>query len=303
MFGLTATTVGGCPPPEPTASTSTTSGSVSGPPLLWLNGSGSTIAQIAPLLGPYTDRFEVHLANVLCFALFVATLFLLAFMPPFQAGRSPLSPSAIGTGETTMTVEPGDTQVELGSSLLVLAHMPATVPPQATLNFQLATGEQTQLSANLNDLVFGGRIPVIDQPLEYWVALTDQTSPKYRVSVFEYPRLERTDAKTCFSRLHEAGGPRRAGHTHGVLLEGTTLTLQCFLNKTVVSATLIDAKDAAAKPIALAPAPDEPLRYEATWTCLSTLEAGAARRSQPDQSKVGAVQHPRDSVEYLRQVY
>jgi pimeloyl-ACP methyl ester carboxylesterase len=31
----------------------------SGPPLLWLNGSGSTIAQVAPLLGPYTDRFEV----------------------------------------------------------------------------------------------------------------------------------------------------------------------------------------------------------------------------------------------------
>ena len=31
----------------------------SGPPLLWLNGSGSTIEQVAPLLGPYTDRFEV----------------------------------------------------------------------------------------------------------------------------------------------------------------------------------------------------------------------------------------------------
>jgi pimeloyl-ACP methyl ester carboxylesterase len=31
----------------------------SGPPLLWLNGSGSTVEQIAPLLRPYTDRFEV----------------------------------------------------------------------------------------------------------------------------------------------------------------------------------------------------------------------------------------------------
>ena len=31
----------------------------SGPPLLWLNGSGSTVAQVAPLLRPYTDRFEV----------------------------------------------------------------------------------------------------------------------------------------------------------------------------------------------------------------------------------------------------
>jgi 3-oxoadipate enol-lactonase len=31
----------------------------SGPPLLWLNGSGSTVEQVAPLLRPYTDRFEV----------------------------------------------------------------------------------------------------------------------------------------------------------------------------------------------------------------------------------------------------
>ena len=31
----------------------------SGPPLLWLNGSGSTVEQVAPLLRPYTDRFDV----------------------------------------------------------------------------------------------------------------------------------------------------------------------------------------------------------------------------------------------------
>ena len=31
----------------------------SGPPLLFLNGSGATLHQIAPLLGPYTEHFEV----------------------------------------------------------------------------------------------------------------------------------------------------------------------------------------------------------------------------------------------------
>ena len=31
----------------------------SGPPLLWLNGSGATIAQVAPLLGPYAAHFDV----------------------------------------------------------------------------------------------------------------------------------------------------------------------------------------------------------------------------------------------------
>jgi pimeloyl-ACP methyl ester carboxylesterase len=31
----------------------------SGPPLLFLNGSGATLQQIAPLLGPHTDHFEV----------------------------------------------------------------------------------------------------------------------------------------------------------------------------------------------------------------------------------------------------
>ena len=31
----------------------------SGPTLLWLNGSGSTVEQVAPLLTPYTDRFDL----------------------------------------------------------------------------------------------------------------------------------------------------------------------------------------------------------------------------------------------------
>ena len=31
----------------------------SGPPLLWLNGSGSTVEQVVPLLRPYTERFDV----------------------------------------------------------------------------------------------------------------------------------------------------------------------------------------------------------------------------------------------------
>ena len=49
-----------CPPPVPTASTSTTSGSASGPPLLWLNGSGShRRSRSLRCSRPYTDHFEV----------------------------------------------------------------------------------------------------------------------------------------------------------------------------------------------------------------------------------------------------
>ena len=52
MFGRTATTVAGVPTVRANGIDLYYERLGSGPPLLWLNGSGSTVAQIAPLLGP-----------------------------------------------------------------------------------------------------------------------------------------------------------------------------------------------------------------------------------------------------------
>ena len=69
----------------------------------------------------------------------------------------------------TVTVEPGNTEVERGTSLLVLARVAGQMPPEATLVMRPVSGEESRLamSASLNDPVFGGRIPVVDEPLDY----------------------------------------------------------------------------------------------------------------------------------------
>ena len=97
-----------------------------------------------------------------------------------------LRPGPSGPG-FTVTVEPGNTEVERGTSLLVTARVAGQVPTEATLVMRPERGEESRLamSASLNDPLFGGRIPVVDQQLDYLIELGGQTTPVYRVTVLE----------------------------------------------------------------------------------------------------------------------
>src|SRR5579863_358269 len=153
--------------------------------------------------------------------------------------------------EFSFVVEPGDAEIERGSSLLVLARYQGPVPLEAVLMSQPATGEaaRTAMSPSLADPVFGGRIQAVQEPLEYHVALDGRSSPTYRVTVFEYPRLERADARLAYPRY--TGLDERLVQDFRTLsvVEGTVVTLICHLNKRVVSATLTEK---VAEPLALA---------------------------------------------------
>ena len=63
-----------------------------------------------------------------------------------------------------VTVSPGDTSVEAGSPVVILARFGKRVPPKATLLFGEAGEEfeQVPLTRNLDDPVFGGIIQQID---------------------------------------------------------------------------------------------------------------------------------------------
>ena len=127
-------------------------------------------------------------------------------------------------------------------------------------------GEEARLamSASLNDPVFGGRIPVVDQPLDYAIDLGGQTTPTYHVTVFEYPRLEKADAKLVYP-TYTGLEPRIVQDVRTVsVVEGTELTLTCYLNKTVQSATLTEDKH---EPILLSVAPGDKPAYLTTIHC------------------------------------
>ena len=201
-------------------------------------------------------------------ALFVLTLTNM----PFSTGRSgqvakssKSSPTAAAADGFSVAVEPGDTEIERGTSLLVLARVTGEVPADAKLVLQPATGDTSDLamSRSLDDPVFGGRIATVTEALDYHIEIGGQTTKTFHVTVFEYPRLERADARLVYpsyTSLEE----RLVQDVRTVsVVEGTQVTLICNLNKPVKSATLT-AKGG--EPIILAAAAGERPVYQVTLT-------------------------------------
>ena len=229
------------------------------------------------------------LANVATLGMLVAVTFALGWQSSRRslAELSPAEAPLLAAGKRSFTVEPGDAEVERGASLLVLARYQGEQPAEATLVFQSPNSEANQLamSKTLKDPVFGGRLPAVEAPLEYRVELDGASSETFRVTVFEYPKLVRADAKLVYpsySRLEE----RLLQDVRTISApEGTKLTLICRLNKPVASA-MLDEKDAA--PIALAPAAGEANVYQATIDCdrsrrleLALVDADGRRNKLP----------------------
>jgi hypothetical protein len=150
---------------------------------------------------------------------------------------------AIATGEFAVTVEPGDTEIERGSSLLVLARVQGPMPAVATLISNPAAGEavRQEMAPSLDDPIFGGRISSVTEPFEYHVEVGTYVSPTYHVTVFEYPRLERADAKLAYPSYTGLDERLIQDIRTISVVEGTEVTLLCKLNKTVKSARFVDS--------------------------------------------------------------
>lgn len=98
-------------------------------------------------------------------------------------------------------IEPGDVEIERFSSLMVLARFdPDQLPANAELVFWNDRQQETQMAMNksLDDPLFGTRIGSVKEPLYYRVDFDGRQSEQYRISVFEYPKLERADARLVF---------------------------------------------------------------------------------------------------------
>lgn len=175
--------------------------------------------------------------------LFLASLVIL--LPPSKATLAKQAKkraaAAVG-GEFSVTIEPGNTEIERGSSLLVLARVKGPMPAEATLFYSSASGDDARLamSASLDDPIFGGRVSTVTQPLEYHVKLGSHVTPTYRVTVFEYPKLERADARLVYPTYTGLEEKLIQDIRTLSVVEGTEVTLICQLNKPVKSARFVE---------------------------------------------------------------
>ena len=143
--------------------------------------------------------------------------------------------------EMTVTVEPGDTEVEQGTSLLVLARFEEKLPTDVTL---VATDHESRqiripLNKSLDDPIYGGRIPNIDQDLTYHVEFDAQTSDDYSVTTFTYPELVKADAEIEFPTYTELESETLEDVRRLSVVEGSNIYFDFLLSKELKSAAFV----------------------------------------------------------------
>lgn len=189
---------------------------------------------------PRSRLTSTFLAHGLAFLAFVAVVGLIGFrtVKPNTGSNSTLT-AATASG-LAVAVEPGNTEIERGSSLVVIAKFPAAVPPEATLVVEGAAAKP--MARNLDDPAFAGHVPAVDGPLSYRVEFPGGRSDTFRVTVYEHPELRRVDARLVFPTYTGLDPKDVQDVRHISAVEGTEITLLCRLNKAVTAAVLLDEK-------------------------------------------------------------
>ncbi|HZW34655.1 MAG TPA: hypothetical protein VFF52_28275, partial [Isosphaeraceae bacterium] len=123
-------------------------------------------------------------------------------------------------------IDPGDTEIERGSTLLVVARFQGTAPPDARLVVEgRANGPlRRAMTRSLEDPTFAGRVESVESDLAYRVEFEGRSTETYHVHVFEYPELNRADAHLIFPKYTALEPKVVEDIRHVTAVEGTELT-------------------------------------------------------------------------------
>ena len=131
-----------------------------------------------------------------------------------------------------VTVEPGTTEVERGTSLLITARFEGPLPADVTLSQQAGEeSAQIPMQKSLKDPLFGFRMPAVSSDFQYTIQYDEHATETFSISVYELPIVERVDARIEFPSYTEMK-PELIEDTWRVsAVEGSTVVLFCRLNK------------------------------------------------------------------------
>ncbi|MGC3960074.1 MAG: hypothetical protein QM813_19725 [Verrucomicrobiota bacterium] len=174
----------------------------------------------------------------------VHLLALVCFIGVLGALRSPGSRKSFPGDRRvadSVTVTPGDISIERGERLVVAASFAGSVPASVNLVTTLPAEQSKRipLVKSLSDPVFGGSISEVTTGFVYRVEYGNQQTRDFTVKVFEYPRLERTDADLAFPD-YTGLEPKRVENTQRITaVEGTHCKLTLQFNKPVAHAQFV----------------------------------------------------------------
>ncbi len=151
---------------------------------------------------------------------------------------------------TPPIVEPGDTEIERGSSLVVTAKFSDRSVDRGELMCEDESGQlrMIPMTQNLDDPILGGFVAAIDQPMTYQIRTTFWTSRTYKIDVFDYPELNRADAELVYPEYTKLESKLIEDTMRVSAVEGTRVKWLVMLNKPVVTADFV-SKDGQRFPI------------------------------------------------------
>ena len=193
-------------------------------------------------------------------------------------------------------VEPGDAEIERGSSPLVLVRFTAKLPAGVNLVWRaaaaveekngtdvtnaihanhkshashqspatgLAEQEQRQpLTKSLDDPIFGGRLPAVKHDLRYLIDLDGKQTREYKLTIYDLPALVRSDLELRFPSYTGLEAKKLEDAFEATVVEGTTIGVTCRVNKPLASAKLVENDGTS---VALTADPANPLLYRADF--------------------------------------
>jgi hypothetical protein len=179
-----------------------------------------------------------ELGGALALTLVITTLLQLFPSVPFLRVANL---NLLGSYGYQITVSPGDTDVEAGSPVVIMARFGRRVPSKATLVFGEAGKdfERIALTKNLEDPVFGGIIQQVNSNVLYYIEYASQRSRDYRISVYERPVLTRADAKIIFPSYTKLPEKVIKDTRQVSAVEGSQISFTFILNKAVAKAQLV----------------------------------------------------------------
>ena len=166
--------------------------------------------------------------------------------PPLPEPQATTTSSADAPPDSLgIQVDPGDTEIERGTSLQVMVRFEKKLPFEVTLHHQggAAVSQQVPMSQSLDDPVFASRLSNVQQDMVYHVSYPGWKSPSYRVRVFDYPALQQADAKLVYPGYTGLSEKQVTDVRHLTAVEGTQVTLAMYLNKPIQAGHLRDSEN------------------------------------------------------------
>jgi len=168
------------------------------------------------------------------------------YVTPTMAGPGGVAqkPAAV-PGEVTpkyeLSVDPGDTELERGSSLVVMARFGKRHPSDVNLVVNPGTDAARiiPMVKSMNDPVFGTTVTGVDKPFTYRVMFPDGQSDEFKVDVYEHPSLQRSNAEIDFPAYTGLDDQKIENTKRITAVEESKISLELELNKPVEHAALV----------------------------------------------------------------